>query len=80
MKWIIISLLSLAFTIVDYKIGLEVTRITYGYTVYQLMNSIPFNVIYFCLIFLVELIIMRSLLKIRKIITVLRYRKNNLTT
>ncbi|QGA53604.1 hypothetical protein GFS03_02835 [Sulfolobus sp. E5-1-F] len=67
MKWIIIGLVSLLLTLVDYRIGIESVKLVYGYSVYQLLTTMPFNVIYLCLIFSIELLILNTLLKLKRI-------------
>ncbi|AYN75575.1 hypothetical protein SULI_01335 [Saccharolobus solfataricus] len=79
MKWIIIGLVSLMLTFVDYKIGMESVRVVYGYTVYHLLTTIPFNIIYLCLIFLTELLILNSFIKIRRIFNIFRRRDKSPT-
>ncbi|BDB98809.1 hypothetical protein [Saccharolobus caldissimus] len=71
MKWIIIGLLSLFIALFDYKIGLEMTRIIYGDVVYKIMTSLPFSIIYFVIVFIMEILIIslfQKIIKIRKII------------
>ncbi|ACP44553.1 membrane protein [Sulfolobus islandicus Y.G.57.14] len=74
MKWIIIGLVSLMLTIVDYGIGIESVKVIYGYAVYQLLTTMPFNVVYLCLIFLIELLIINSFLKLRRILNIFRHK------
>ncbi|WP_048052755.1 hypothetical protein [Saccharolobus islandicus] len=74
MKWIIIGMVSLLLTIVDYSIGIESVKLVYGYAVYQLLTTMPFNVVYLCLIFLIELLIINSFLKLRRIFTIFRHK------
>jgi len=73
-KWIIIGLVSLMLTIVDYGIGIESVKVIYGYAVYQLLTTMPFNVVYLCLIFLIELLIINSFLKLRRILNIFRHK------
>ena len=58
MKLIIFGLLSLIFTIVDIGIGVNVSRDIYGYQVYSLILSFPFNVIYFLIVYLTEFFVL----------------------
>ncbi|WP_278464936.1 hypothetical protein [Saccharolobus islandicus] len=74
MKWIIIGLVSLMLTIVDYGIGIESVKVIYGYAVYQLLTTMPFNVVYLCLIFLIELLIINSFLKLRRVLNIFRHK------
>jgi len=73
-KWIIIGLVSLMLTIVDYGIGIESVKVIYGYAVYQLLTTMPFNVVYLCLIFLIELLIINSFLKLRRVLNIFRHK------
>jgi hypothetical protein len=61
-------------TIVDYGIGIESVKVIYGYAVYQLLTTMPFNVVYLCLIFLIELLIINSFLKLRRILNIFRHK------
>lgn len=58
MKWITIGLLSLLFTLFDYKIGLEEILLIYGFSTYKLIITFPLNVIYATLIFIIEFLIL----------------------
>jgi hypothetical protein len=57
-KLVIFGLLSLLFTVIDVGIGVNVSKVIYGYQVYSLLLSFPFNAIYFLIIYLTEFLVL----------------------
>lgn len=72
MRFITIILASLLFSLIDYRIGLESVRLIYGNNVYLILNEIPFNILYFIMIFSIELLVFSSLFKIFKFFIIKR--------
>ncbi|WP_277019804.1 hypothetical protein [Sulfuracidifex metallicus] len=60
MKKITFGLVSLIFSLFDFKIGVSVTSIIYGIDVSNLFYSFPFNLLYFALIFTIEFMTIRT--------------------
>jgi TRAP-type C4-dicarboxylate transport system permease small subunit len=60
MKKITFGLVSLIFSLFDFKVGVSVTSIIYGIHVSNLFYSFPFNLVYFALIFTIEFMTIRA--------------------
>ncbi len=64
MKIIIFGILSLLFSMIDYSLAINLVSRIYGERVSLLMTSFPINVIYFVLVFFVEIITIRGYQKL----------------
>ncbi|AAY79668.1 hypothetical protein [Sulfolobus acidocaldarius] len=61
MKLVIFALLSLLFTFIDVRIGIEAIRVIYGQIVYELATSIPFLLLYSVIVYTVEFLLVFSI-------------------
>ncbi|AHC50755.1 membrane protein [Sulfolobus acidocaldarius SUSAZ] len=61
MKLVIFALLSLLFTFIDVRIGIEAMRVIYGQIVYELATSIPFLLLYSVIVYIVEFLLISSI-------------------
>ncbi|MCQ4335929.1 MAG: hypothetical protein NO130_00855 [Sulfolobales archaeon] len=64
MRQITFVAVSLVLSLFDYFAGIELLRRTYGEGISSVFSSFPINLIYFTLIFLIELTFVTSLSKV----------------
>ncbi|BBG25296.1 hypothetical protein IC006_2631 [Sulfuracidifex tepidarius] len=60
MRKITFVLLSLLFSLLDYNVGISVTRLVYGEEVSILLSHFPLDIIYFLIIFFTELAMIKG--------------------